>query len=90
VISREHYDHCDLDAFRRYPGEDAPLVVAGPAGELARKAGFSNVRALEPWQSARAGDLTVSAAPGKHGVYEVGRLGPNRQVSTQGGDHRAN
>jgi hypothetical protein len=37
----------------------------------ARKAGFTNVRALEPWQSARVGDLTIAAVPGKHGVYEV-------------------
>ena len=71
VISHEHYDHCDLDAFRRYPDKDVPLLVAGPVVEKARKAGFSNVRALEPWQSAQVGDLTISAAPGKHGVYEV-------------------
>ncbi|MGH3279800.1 MAG: MBL fold metallo-hydrolase, partial [Trebonia sp.] len=44
---------------------------AGPVAEMARKAGFSNVRALEPWQSAQVGDLAVNAAPGKHGVYEV-------------------
>jgi L-ascorbate metabolism protein UlaG (beta-lactamase superfamily) len=71
VISHEHYDHCDLDAFRRYPHEDVPLLVAGPVVEKAHKAGFSNVRALEPWQSAQVVDLTISAAPGKHGVYEV-------------------
>jgi L-ascorbate metabolism protein UlaG (beta-lactamase superfamily) len=71
VISHEHYDHCDLEAFRRYPDKDVPLLVAGPVVEKARKAGFTNVRALEPWQSARVGDLTIAAAPGKHGVYEV-------------------
>ena len=38
---------------------------------MARKAGFGNVQAIEPWQSAQVGDLTISAAPGKHGVYEV-------------------
>jgi L-ascorbate metabolism protein UlaG (beta-lactamase superfamily) len=71
VISHEHYDHCDLDAFRRYPDHDVPLLVAGPVVEKARKAGFTNARALEPWQSAQIGDLTITAAPGKHGVYEV-------------------
>ena len=48
-----------------------PLVVAGPVVDKARKAGFGDVRALEPWQSARVADLTISAAPGRHGVYEV-------------------
>src|SRR6201992_83435 len=71
VISHEHYDHCDLDAFRRYPDRNVPLVVAGPVVDKARKAGFGDVRALEPWQSARVADLTISAAPGRHGVYEV-------------------
>src|ERR1700739_3765698 len=56
VISHEHYDHCDLEAFRRYPDKDVPLLVAGPVVEKARRAGFTNVRALEPWQSARVGD----------------------------------
>ena len=41
VISHEHYDHCDLEAFRRYPDKDVPLLVAGPVVEKARKAGFS-------------------------------------------------
>jgi L-ascorbate metabolism protein UlaG (beta-lactamase superfamily) len=71
VISHQHYDHCDLEAFSRYPDKDVPLLVAGPVAERARKAGFADVRALEPWQSAQVADLTIAAAPGKHGVYEV-------------------
>ena len=71
VISHEHYDHCDLKAFSRYPSKDVPLVVAGPVTEPARKAGFTDVRPLEPWQSAQVDDLTITAAPGQHGVYEV-------------------
>lgn len=71
VISHEHYDHCDLDSFRRYPDKNVPMLVAGTVVEKARKAGFTNVRALKAWETARAGDLTINAAPGKHGVHEV-------------------
>jgi L-ascorbate metabolism protein UlaG (beta-lactamase superfamily) len=71
VISHEHYDHCDLRAFSRYPDPDVPMIVAGPVAARARKAGFTNVTPLEPWQSTRVGDITVHAAPGLHGVYEV-------------------
>jgi L-ascorbate metabolism protein UlaG (beta-lactamase superfamily) len=71
VISHEHYDHCDLDAFQRYPDKDVPMIVAGPVVEKARKVGFTNVTALEAWESADVGDLTFNAAPGEHGVYEV-------------------
>ncbi|AMM19233.1 hypothetical protein AX769_02660 [Frondihabitans sp. PAMC 28766] len=71
VISHEHYDHCDLDSFRRYRDKNVPMIVAGPVAEKARKAGFTNVRALEAWETAQVGDLTINAAPGKHGVHEV-------------------
>lgn len=71
VISHHHYDHCDLAAFGAYADKDVPLLVAGPVGRRARSAGFTNVQVLEPWQHATAGDLTITAAPGLHGVYEV-------------------
>jgi L-ascorbate metabolism protein UlaG (beta-lactamase superfamily) len=71
VISHHHYDHCDLAALARYPDKDVPMLVAGPVVAPARKAGFTGARALEPWQAARTADLTITAAPGKHGVYEV-------------------
>jgi L-ascorbate metabolism protein UlaG (beta-lactamase superfamily) len=71
VISHHHYDHCDLAAFTGYPDKDVPMLVAGPVLPLAGKAGFTDVRALEPWQAAQVGDLTITAAPGKHGVYEI-------------------
>src|ERR1700753_3880763 len=63
VISHQHYDHCDLEAFRRYPDKDVPFVVGGPVAGMAREAGFSNVRALDSRQSARGVRLTIGAAP---------------------------
>ncbi|HEY0934590.1 MAG TPA: MBL fold metallo-hydrolase [Trebonia sp.] len=71
VISHHHYDHCDFDAFSRYPGKDVPILCANTVPKAASKAGFTNIRVLEPWQSASVGDLTITAAPGKHGVFEV-------------------
>lgn len=71
VVSHEHYDHCDLDAFKRYPDKAVPMIVAGPVAAKARKVGFTNVIPLKAWESATVGDLTVHAAPGEHGVYEV-------------------
>jgi L-ascorbate metabolism protein UlaG (beta-lactamase superfamily) len=71
VISHEHYDHCDLEAFKRYPDKDVPMIVAGPVVEMAKKVGFTNVTPLEAWETAKVGDLTFNAAPGEHGLYEV-------------------
>jgi L-ascorbate metabolism protein UlaG (beta-lactamase superfamily) len=71
VITHHHYDHCDLAAFSAYRDKDVPMFVAGPVAGRARAAGFTRVTPLEPWQSAAAADLTITAAPGKHAVYEV-------------------
>jgi L-ascorbate metabolism protein UlaG (beta-lactamase superfamily) len=71
VASHGHYDHFDIEAFAAYPDKAVPFFVATGMADPARKAGFTNVQELEPWQSAHAGSLTVTAAPGEHGVREV-------------------
>jgi L-ascorbate metabolism protein UlaG (beta-lactamase superfamily) len=71
LISHEHYDHCDLEAFAAYRDHSVPLFVADTVVPLARKHGFTNVTALAPWQEAELGGVTITATPAKHGVYEV-------------------
>ncbi|GGU30382.1 MBL fold metallo-hydrolase [Streptomyces violascens] len=72
VISHEHYDHCDLDALVA-GGFDlsTPLFGPGTVTALAATKGFTNLHTIEAWETARVGDLTVTATPGKHGVHEV-------------------
>ncbi|MEY9912039.1 L-ascorbate metabolism protein UlaG (beta-lactamase superfamily) [Catenulispora sp. MAP12-49] len=71
LISHEHYDHCDLAAFAAYRDRSVPLFVAETVVPLARAHGFTNVTALAPWEQAEVGNVSITAAPGKHGVYEV-------------------
>ncbi len=71
LISHHHYDHCDLAALAGYRDHDVPMIVAGPVASRARAAGFTGVQTLQPWQTAALGDLTITAAPAKHGVYEI-------------------
>ena len=71
LISHEHYDHCDLDAFAAYRDPSVPLFTAGTVVEAARKHGFTNVTALAPWQGVEAGGVTITATPARHGVYEI-------------------
>ncbi len=71
LISHHHYDHCDLAAFAGYRDRNVPMIVAGPVAAKARAAGFTNVRVLDPWQATATKDLTITAAPAKHAVYEV-------------------
>ncbi len=72
VISHEHYDHCDLDALIA-GGLDLATPLFGPSTvtTIAARKGFTQLHAIEAWQSATLGELTVTAAPGQHGVHEV-------------------
>jgi L-ascorbate metabolism protein UlaG (beta-lactamase superfamily) len=70
LITHEHYDHCDLDAIRNQTG--VPLIVPGTVVARARGLGFTDVRELDVWDETRLGDdVTVTAAPGRHGVPEI-------------------
>ncbi|MEV6823614.1 MBL fold metallo-hydrolase [Amycolatopsis sp. NPDC051102] len=72
VISHEHYDHCDLDALVAGGVDlDTPVIGPGTVTAIAKDKGFRNLHTIEAWESARIGDLTVTATPGKHGVHEV-------------------
>ena len=71
LITHEHYDHCDLDTFIAYPDRDVHLVVPHSVGQMSLDHGFRHVTVLEPWESVELGDVKVTAAPGKHGVYEI-------------------
>ena len=72
VISHEHYDHCDLDALIAGDFDlGTPLFAPGTVAAIAAGKGFTNLHTIEAWESASVGDLTVTAAPGQHGVHEV-------------------
>jgi L-ascorbate metabolism protein UlaG (beta-lactamase superfamily)/pimeloyl-ACP methyl ester carboxylesterase len=71
LISHDHYDHCDLDTFAAYRDRSVPLLVPATVAGAARAHGFQNVTVLQPWQQADIGDVTVTAAPALHGVYEI-------------------
>ena len=71
LITHHHYDHCDLAALAAYADKDVPVIVAGPVAPRARAAGFTSIRVLDPWQTTAVQDLTVTATPGQHAVYEI-------------------
>ncbi len=71
LISHEHYDHCDLDALAAYRDLGVPIIAPPTVQQIALDHGFGNVTVLEPWESTDVGGVQVTAAPGKHGVYEI-------------------
>lgn len=72
VVSHDHYDHNDMKAFAKYPDKQVPIICERRAARKAREAGFTDVTTLVPWESAKLGPVSVTAAPALHGVPEVG------------------
>src|SRR5689334_8628905 len=70
LISHDHYDHYDIDAFRAYPDKTVPMAVKRGTAGKARAAGFVDVTELDPWESTMLGPVRVTAAPAEHGVPE--------------------
>lgn len=71
LATHAHYDHYDLAAFSAYPDKDVPFVVKRGMGAAARRAGFSHVIELEPWEEANVGQVRITAAPARHAVPEI-------------------
>jgi L-ascorbate metabolism protein UlaG (beta-lactamase superfamily) len=71
IVSHGHYDHYDMEAFKSYPDKQVPIAVKRGIAKKARKASFSNVFEMDAWETTNFGPVTVTAAPGKHGVPEI-------------------
>lgn len=65
LISHLHHDHADLPSLRRI-GRDAP-VLASPGGRaFLGRHGFTAVTELAPGESARVGEVTITATEAWH------------------------
>jgi L-ascorbate metabolism protein UlaG (beta-lactamase superfamily) len=70
VVSHNHYDHYDMQAFAAYPDKTVPIVVKRGTAEPALQAGFQHITELDPWETLALGPVKVTATPGKHSVPE--------------------
>ncbi|MDQ6421175.1 MBL fold metallo-hydrolase [Paenibacillus sp. LHD-117] len=65
LISHSHYDHLNISSLRRLSGPKQMLVPAGLSTKLRLK-GFSRVKELHWWESARIGGATFTFVPSQH------------------------
>ncbi len=70
VSSHGHYDHYDMEAFQAYRDHSVPMAVKRSTADVARKAGFTHITELDPWEAVDLGPMKVTAAPAKHGAPE--------------------
>jgi L-ascorbate metabolism protein UlaG (beta-lactamase superfamily) len=65
LLSHLHHDHADLPSLRRI-GRDVPLLTSPGAGEFLARHRFGSVKELAPGDSARVGEVTVTATEAWH------------------------
>jgi L-ascorbate metabolism protein UlaG (beta-lactamase superfamily) len=65
LISHAHLDHLDLPSLRKLPASVTIVVPSGWA-ELVRRAGFADVREVEPGDRVAIGAVEVVATPARH------------------------
>ncbi|HXR30369.1 MAG TPA: MBL fold metallo-hydrolase [Solirubrobacterales bacterium] len=74
LISHLHHDHADLPSLRGI-GRDVPVLGSPGVGEFLGRHGFTAVTELAPGESARVGEVTVTATEAWHpggGRFERG------------------
>jgi L-ascorbate metabolism protein UlaG (beta-lactamase superfamily) len=72
LVTHDHPDHADPMALDRLDKRAQAIVSTKELLERVKKQGYASPVLLEPWQSFSAGELTITAVPGLHDVYEVG------------------
>jgi L-ascorbate metabolism protein UlaG (beta-lactamase superfamily) len=65
LISHLHHDHADLPSLRRID-RGVPVLVSPGAGGFLRRQGFTSVTELAPGESARIGEVAVTATEALH------------------------
>jgi L-ascorbate metabolism protein UlaG (beta-lactamase superfamily) len=65
LISHLHHDHADLPSLRRLD-RDVPVLASPGAGGFLRRQGFTAVAELAPGESARIGEVEVTATEALH------------------------
>ena len=78
VVSHNHYDHMDLPSLRALAARGTRHAITSAGNEhMLRRAGFTQVDALDWWESAPAGPLRVTATPARHfsrrGLFDANR-----------------
>jgi L-ascorbate metabolism protein UlaG (beta-lactamase superfamily) len=70
LISHGHFDHCDMKAISRLNKTAAVVVPDNKTAARIRKAGYTDVYVLAPWESKLVSQTCVTAVPADHIVPE--------------------
>ena len=72
LITHDHADHADTRAMDQMDKRALVLVSTPDLAARVRQLGYREVAVLAPWEERRIGEVTVTAVPALHDIYEIG------------------
>jgi L-ascorbate metabolism protein UlaG (beta-lactamase superfamily) len=73
LVTHDHADHADARAMDQMDKRARVFVATEDLAARIRHLGYREVTVLAPWEEAKlADDVTVTAVPGLHDIYEIG------------------
>lgn len=72
LVTHDHADHADARAMDEMDKRSLVIVATDALAARARNLGYREVLVLAPWEAHRLGEVTITAVPGLHDIYEIG------------------
>ena len=72
LVTHDHADHADMRAMDQMDKRALAIVATDELAARVRNLGYREVIVLAPWESRKVGDVTITAVPGLHDIYEIG------------------
>lgn len=72
LVTHDHADHADMRAMDQLDKRATAIVATSDLAARVRNLGYREVTVLAPWEERKEGELTITAVPGLHDIYEIG------------------
>jgi L-ascorbate metabolism protein UlaG (beta-lactamase superfamily) len=72
LVTHDHADHADTRAMDQMDKRATVIVSTNELAARIRGLGYREVSVLLPWEERKMGDVTITAVPGLHDIYEIG------------------
>jgi L-ascorbate metabolism protein UlaG (beta-lactamase superfamily) len=72
LITHDHADHADARAMDEMDKRASVIVATSDLAGRIRNLGYREVLVLAPWEAHTVRDVTITAVPGLHDIYEIG------------------
>ncbi|GAC1546549.1 MAG: MBL fold metallo-hydrolase [Polyangiales bacterium] len=72
LVTHDHADHADMRAMDEMDKRALVIVATEHLAVRTRSLGYREVIVLAPWEAVAVKDVTITAVPGLHDIYEIG------------------